>query len=75
MYILIIYYEYIIKVHTYDASFDNIYHLKMCSFLDDAFILTLSTPHATEVAISRLVEKVPSQELLHATEFRMRLVW
>ena len=36
--------------------------------------LTLSTPHVTIVAISRLVEKVPLQELLHATEFSVRLV-
>ena len=35
---------------------------------------TLSMPHATIVAISRLVETVPSQELLCATEFSMRLV-
>ena len=37
-------------------------------------ILTLSTPHATLVMISHLVEKVPSLELLHATKFSMRLV-
>ena len=36
--------------------------------------LTLSTPRATIVAISRLVEKVPSLELLHATESSVRLV-
>ena len=36
--------------------------------------LTLSAPHGTIVAISRLVEKVPSQELLSATEFSVRLV-
>ena len=36
--------------------------------------LTLSLPHVTIVAISPLVKKVPSQELLHATEFSMRLV-
>ena len=38
-------------------------------------ILTLSTPHATIVALSRLVQKVPSLELLRATKFSMRLVW
>ena len=37
-------------------------------------ILALSMPHATIVAISCLVKKVPLQELLHATEFSMRLV-
>ena len=37
-------------------------------------IITLSMLHATIVAISRLVEKVPSLELLRATEFSMRLV-
>ena len=31
-------------------------------------------PHATKVAISCLVEKVPLLELLGATEFSMRLV-
>ena len=36
--------------------------------------LTLSSPHATIAAISHLVKKVPSLELLHATEFSMRLV-
>ena len=36
--------------------------------------LTLSTLHMTIVAISGLVEKVPLQELLHATEFSVRLV-
>ena len=36
--------------------------------------LTLSASHATIVVISRLVKKVPSQELLSATEFSMRLV-
>ena len=36
--------------------------------------LTLSTPHMTIVTISHLVKKVPSLELLHATEFSMRLV-
>ena len=39
-----------------------------------ANILTFSAPHATKVAISRLVEKVPLQELLSATEFSVRLV-
>ena len=37
-------------------------------------MLTLSTPYATIVALSHLVQKVPSLELLHATEFSMRLV-
>ena len=37
-------------------------------------LLTLSTPHVTIVAISHLVEKVPLLELLHATEFSMRLL-
>ena len=36
--------------------------------------LTLSMPHMTIVAISCLVEKVPLQELLSATEFSVRLV-
>ena len=36
-------------------------------------LLTLSMPHVTIVAISHLVEKVPSLELLHATEFSVRL--
>ena len=40
----------------------------------DAFSLTLSTPHVTIVAISRLAKKVPLLELLHATKFSMRLV-
>ena len=30
-------------------------------------------PHTTIVTLSRLVQKVPSLELLHATEFSMRL--
>ena len=30
--------------------------------------------HMTIVALSRLVQKVPSLELLHATEFSVRLV-
>ena len=37
-------------------------------------VLTLSMPHATIVTISHLVKKVPSLELLHDTEFSMRLV-
>ena len=37
-------------------------------------LLTLSMLHVTIVAISHLVEKVPSLELLHATEFSVRLV-
>ena len=37
-------------------------------------ILTLSMPHKTLVALSRLVQKVPLLELLHVTEFSMRLV-
>ena len=36
--------------------------------------LTLSMPHMTIVTISRLAKKVLSLELLHATEFSMRLV-
>ena len=36
--------------------------------------LTLSMPHMTIIALSHLVQKVPSLELLHATEFSMRLV-
>ena len=40
----------------------------------DDHVLTLSMPHATIVVISHLVEKVPLQELLHATKFSMRLV-
>ena len=36
--------------------------------------LTLSALHVTIVAISHLVKKVPSQELLSATELSMRLV-
>ena len=36
--------------------------------------LTLSTPHTTIVVISCLVKKVPLQELLHATEYSVRLV-
>ena len=36
--------------------------------------LTLSTPHMTIVTLSHLVQKVPSLELLRATEFSMRLV-
>ena len=40
----------------------------------DDVLLTLSMLHATIVAISHLVEKVPTLELLHATEFIMRLV-
>ena len=36
--------------------------------------LTLSTPHATIVMLSHLVQKVPLLELLHATEFSVRLV-
>ena len=36
--------------------------------------LTLSTPHATIVALSCLVQKMPLLELLHATKFSMRLV-
>ena len=36
--------------------------------------LTLSVPHATIVVISRLVEKVPLQELLGAIQLSMRLV-
>ena len=39
-----------------------------------AFHLTVSMPHVTIVSLSRLVQKVPSLELLHATEFSMRLV-
>ena len=37
-------------------------------------VLTLSTPHVTIVTISHLVEKVPLQELLSATELSVRLV-
>lgn len=37
--------------------------------------LTLSMLHATIVMISHLVKKVPSQELLSATELSVRLVW
>ena len=36
--------------------------------------LTLSMPHATIVMLSHLVQKVPSLELLCATEFSVRLV-
>ena len=36
--------------------------------------LTLSMPHATIVVISHLVDKVPLQELLSATELSVRLV-
>ena len=37
-------------------------------------LLTLSTPHATIVMLSHCVQKVPSLELLRATEFSVRLV-
>ena len=37
-------------------------------------LLTLSTPHTTIVDLSHLVEKVASLELLHDTEFSVRLV-
>ena len=37
-------------------------------------MLTLSTPHATIVALNRCVQKVPSLELLRATEFSLRVV-
>ena len=37
-------------------------------------LLTLITLHGTIVVLSRLVQKVPLLELLHATEFSMRLV-
>ena len=37
-------------------------------------VLTLSMLHATIVSLSCLVKKVPSLELLHATEFSVRLV-
>ena len=37
-------------------------------------MLTLSMPHVTIVDLIRLVEKVASLELSHATEFSMRLV-
>ena len=37
-------------------------------------ILTLSMPHVTIVMISCLVKKVPSQELLCATELSVRLI-
>ena len=48
----------------------------MVSLLMDFIMtfLTLSMLHATIVAISHLVEKVPLLELLHATKFSMRLV-
>ena len=36
--------------------------------------LTPSVSHVTVVAVSHLVEKVPSQELLSATELSVRLV-
>ena len=39
-----------------------------------SILLTLSMLHVTIVMISHLVEKVPLQELLHATKFSMRLV-
>ena len=39
-----------------------------------SWTLTLSMPHASIVTISHLVEKVPLQELLSATELSMRLV-
>ena len=37
-------------------------------------MLTLSMLHVTILTISHLVEKVPSQELLSATELSVRLV-
>ena len=36
--------------------------------------LTLSMPHVTIVTLSHCVQKVPSLELLRATELSMRLV-
>ena len=36
--------------------------------------LTLSMPHVTIAMISHLVQKVPLQELLSATEFSVRMV-
>ena len=45
-----------------------------CKYKELDRILTLSMPHATIVMLIRLVQKVPSLELLHATEFSMRLV-
>ena len=43
-------------------------------FKTTCLFLTLSMLHATIVTISHLAEKVPLQELVHATEFRMKLV-
>ena len=42
--------------------------------LNNFSCLTLSAPHATIVAFSWFGQKVPSQELLSATEFNVRLV-
>ena len=47
---------------------------KVQSVLLHPLPLTLSMPHMTIVTINCLVKKVPSQELLHAIEFSMRLV-
>ena len=48
--------------------------LFICKESYNYLVLTLSMLHMTTVAISRLVEKVLSLELLHATDFSMRLV-
>ena len=47
-------------------------NMKYC--LEIQVTLTLSMPHMTIVVISHLAKKMSSLELLHATQFSMRLV-
>ena len=57
-----------------DVQHDNIYIMTEFICIHCRNSLTLSTPHMTIVVISHLVEKVPSKELLSATELSVRLV-
>ena len=70
-------------VDLYGQSFDYLLNF-LINYLTQCYglyrnvyliLLTLSMPHATIVALSRLVQKVPLLELLHATKFSVRLVW
>ena len=69
--------HYMLIAHLHSMSKDVYINVHMVIIMNNADllrILTLSMPHTTIDVLSHLVQKVPSLELLHATEFSIRLV-
>ena len=70
----------VVKIVLFISDVQNYILIKLCKTSGSLHLfkikgmLTLSMPHATIVVLSHLVQKVPSLELLCATEFSVRLV-